>query len=148
MNPNSQEEAIQSILRADPRYPREAYEFVCEALDVARKNCRKSGERKGHHVTGQELPHGMRLHALEEFGPLALTVLQEWNVRRCEDVGEIVFNLVSRQLLGTSDGDSREDFRGGFEFEEAFRRPFEPSGRGRRIPRRARARTPRAHKPA
>ena len=70
---------------------------------------------------------GFRELALKEFGPLALTVLDTWGVRRCEDVGEMVFNLIGVGAFGSTAEDSKEDFAGGYDFAEAFRRPFLPS---------------------
>jgi len=57
------------------------------------------------------------------FGPLAPTVFRSWRVRRTEDFGEIVFNLVERGLLGKTEKDAREDFAGGFDFDQAFEGP-------------------------
>ena len=57
---------------------------------------------------------------------MAKTVLNRWGVSRGEDFGEIVFNLVGKGILGKNDKDRREDFSGGFDFEEAFRQPFQP----------------------
>jgi uncharacterized repeat protein (TIGR04138 family) len=57
---------------------------------------------------------------------MALTVLEEWGIKRCVDFGEIVFNMVEISLLAKTDRDSREDFQGGYDFEDAFRKPFLP----------------------
>lgn len=124
------DEALDDIVRRDPRYPREAYLFVREALDHTTKAVAKTG-REGarqeiRHVTGQELLDGIRVFALEQFGPMALTVLNEWGIRRGEDFGEIVFNMVENNLLGKTEKDSREDFKGGYDFDAAFRQPFLP----------------------
>jgi uncharacterized repeat protein (TIGR04138 family) len=81
------------------------------------------------HVTGQELLAGIRAYALEEFGPMAVTVLGEWGVTRCEDFGEVVFNMIDAGMLSKTDTDSREDFQNGYTFEEAFRRPFLPENK-------------------
>ena len=121
------DEAIEQIVKKDPRYPVEAYHFVREALDFTVKQFRKEAIGPEHHVSGKELLTGVRQFALQEYGPLACTVLNYWNLWRCEDIGEIVFNMVSLRILKTTDKDSREDFRNGYDFEEAFRKPFEPS---------------------
>lgn len=57
---------------------------------------------------------------------MSLTVLTEWGITRCEDFGEIVFNMVEHKLLSKTDEDSREDFRSIYTFKEAFERPFRP----------------------
>lgn len=124
------DEALEAIVRRDPRYPREAYHFLREALEHTTKNItrqtREGAKKESRHVTGQELLEGIRVYALEQFGPMTLTVLHEWGIRRGEDFGEIVFNLVDNHLLGKTEQDSREDFKGGYDFDEAFRRPFLP----------------------
>ncbi len=120
------DQAIEQILQADPRYHRDAYEFVRQALDFTIKRVKKSGAGKERHVCGKELLEGLRDFALEEFGPLALTVLEYWGIHRCEDIGEVVFNMVDINLLKTTEQDSRNDFKNGYDFREAFQRPFDP----------------------
>jgi uncharacterized repeat protein (TIGR04138 family) len=78
------------------------------------------------HVTGQQLLDGIREFALTQYGPMARTVLNEWGIRRCEDFGDIVFNMVEQGLLSKTDQDSREDFKGGYDFDSAFVWPFLP----------------------
>jgi uncharacterized repeat protein (TIGR04138 family) len=70
---------------------------------------------------------GIRHYSLEQFGPMVPTVLGEWGIRSCEDVGEVVFNMVEANLLAKTDTDSREDFKGVYDFEEAFVKPYRPS---------------------
>ncbi|HEX2100689.1 MAG TPA: Minf_1886 family protein, partial [Candidatus Synoicihabitans sp.] len=66
-------------------------------------------------------------HALEQFGPMARTVLDAWGIRRCGDFGEIVFNLIDYNVFSKTDNDKREDFSDIFTFEDAFDRPFLPA---------------------
>ncbi len=103
--------------------------FVREALDYTQQKTSKVNQDRVRHVTGQELLAGIREHALAQFGPMARLLLQEWGVRNCEDFGELVFNMVEAGLLAKTDRDSRQDFQGGYDFEEAFRQPFIPAGR-------------------
>lgn len=127
------EQVLETIVARDTRYPREAYYFVREALDVAQRKFAKAGGKsakdKPAHVSGQQLLEGIRAHALEQFGPLTLMVLEEWGIRRGEDFGEIVFNMVESSLLGKTENDSRDDFKGGYDFHEAFRKPYLPKGK-------------------
>jgi uncharacterized repeat protein (TIGR04138 family) len=118
------EEVLERILQADSRYHRNAYMFLREALDHTHKMLGKDGKDVIQHVTGQELLAGLREYTLQQFGPMAMMVLDEWGVRRCEDWGEIVFIMIEHSLLAKTDTDSREDFAGGYDFFEAFRRPF------------------------
>jgi uncharacterized repeat protein (TIGR04138 family) len=121
------EETLAQILKRDARYDRGAYFFVREALDFTQKMVKSKDEVR--HVSGQELLAGIRKYALKEFGPMAQTVLSEWGVRKCEDFGELVFNMVERNLLAKTEHDSREDFKNGYDFFQAFRQPFLPSAK-------------------
>jgi uncharacterized repeat protein (TIGR04138 family) len=120
------DETLDKILALDTRYARDAYLFVREALDYTHKHVCKGGKGGLRHVTGQELLSGIRAFALEQFGPMALMLLHAWGVQSCEDFGDIVFRMVEVGLLGKTDNDSREDFKGGYNFHEAFRKPFLP----------------------
>jgi uncharacterized repeat protein (TIGR04138 family) len=119
-NPNT-EELLQGILARDPRYAGDAYVFVRAGLDYTVRRLENP-----RHVSGQELLDGIREFALIEFGPMTKTVLNGWGIQRTEDVGEIVFNMVETGLLGKTDKDSRADFSNGYDFDEAFRKPFRP----------------------
>lgn len=120
------QEAVHVIARRDRRYHEHGYFFLREALDFSMKLLNKPAQGPGRHVSGQELLEGVRQFALQEFGPMAQTVLAHWGIRRCEDFGEMVFNLVEAGVLGKTDTDRREDFSGGYEFEVAFRKPYRP----------------------
>lgn len=122
-NPNPAE-ILKAILARDFRYTQEAYLFVRAGLEFTVRQLEKP-----RHVSGQELLEGIRTFALQEFGPMSKTVLAGWGIERTEDVGEIVFNLVDTGLLGKTERDCREDFADGYDFEEAFRRPFLPAGK-------------------
>ncbi|MDB6031642.1 MAG: protein restricted to Verrucomicrobia-Planctomycetes group [Verrucomicrobiales bacterium] len=121
------EETLDAIIQRNPRYHREAYIFLREALDYTQKMVAKGGKDELHHVTGQELLAGIRAYALHQFGPMAMMVLQDWGVNACEDFGELVFNMVEASLLAKTENDTRADFKGGYDFFEAFRRPFLPT---------------------
>jgi uncharacterized repeat protein (TIGR04138 family) len=121
------EQSLELICKSDPRYDREAYLFVREALDYTQKMIAKEGRIR--HVNGQELLTGLRAYALERFGPMAKMVLNEWGVHVCADFGEIVFNMVDVGLLAKTDSDSRADFEQGYDFYDAFSRPFLPPSR-------------------
>jgi uncharacterized repeat protein (TIGR04138 family) len=60
---------------------------------------------------------------------MVVTVLDHWRIQSCEDIGNIVFNLIEAREFGKADGDSIEDFRGGYNFQDAFVKPF-GTGRG------------------
>jgi len=107
--------SLEEILSEDPRYPEMAYRFVLEALNGVINAL--PGPR---HISGMELCYGCRDMALDEFGPMARTVLEHWNIKRTEDFGEIVFNLVSKGLLAKTSSDSMDDFSHVFDFQTDF----------------------------
>ena len=138
MQATSFEEALDLILIAEKRYHRDAYLFLRDALEHTRqmiareqkekliKPRRTSVKHVDQHVSGQQLLAGIREYALLTFGPMAITVLAEWNVHKCEDFGELVFIMVENRLLKKTENDSRADFENGYDFNEAFRKPFLP----------------------
>ena len=123
------EEGLELILAKDTRFQRDAYVFLREALDHTQKAIVKENRGQLRHVTGQELLAGIRDFALAQFGPMALMVLEEWGIHNCLDFGEIVFNMVEVGLLAKTEKDSREDFKDGYDFEEAFRKPYLPKSK-------------------
>ncbi len=123
-------EVVDLIRREDSRYGKKAYFFVRKALDFTISRAEEEEPERGtRHVRGPELLAGIRDYALEQFGPMALTLLEDWNIRNCRDFGEIVFQLVDYGVLGKTEDDSIEDFADGYDFEEAFLGPFLPSGK-------------------
>ena len=86
---------------------------------------------RSRHVSGPELLEGLRGYALEQYGPLAKTVLNAWGVTRCRNFGDIVFNLIEYNVFSKTENDRPEDFSDIFEFDEAFVKPFKPAGRPR-----------------
>lgn len=119
-------EALDSIVASDPRYQRDAYVFLRDALDFTTKQQKKVKGVSVRHVTGPELLDGVRRYALKEFGPMVMTVFENWGVRSCEDVGNIVFNLIGAGVFGKTEEDSIEHFKNVYDFEEAFVKPFAP----------------------
>ncbi len=127
------DEVVDKIVAKNPRYHRDAYHFVRESLDHTQNSVHKVARANqktiSRHVSGQQLLDGIREYALQQFGPMVLTVFEEWGVHRGEDFGEIVFNLVDNGngLFGKTEQDSQDDFKGGYNFEEAFKKPFLPA---------------------
>ena len=130
MNPEEEyQEKISRILEGDGRYPEPAYQFVRMAVSyTVEERQQDDPERVARHISGPQLLEGMRKLAIEQFGPLVLDVLHEWGIRRTEDFGNIVFNLVNAGLLGASEEDNPEDFGGGYDFNEVFLKPFADLG--------------------
>jgi len=120
------EEAIRAIRENDQRFDFDAYLFLRDSLDFTLERFRSEESPEHRHVRGPEMLEGLREFALREFGPLAATVLENWGVRSCEDIGDMVFQLIGAGAFGKSEEDRPEDFAGLYDFDEAFREPFRP----------------------
>lgn len=114
-----QSETLTYLQERNPRFHPKAYVFLMAALGGVID--RLEGPR---HISGPELAEGVRVLAMEKFGPLARTVLEYWGVCSTEDLGDVVFALVECGVLLKQDEDSREDFMEVFDFEEAFEQNY------------------------
>ncbi len=146
-------DCLDALVAADPRFEKEAYLFVREALEFTLKrqeaasgSARKAQKRSGgsssggtggtkdepeRHVAGQQLAAGARDLALAEWGPMAITVLAHWGIHSTADIGAIVYHLIDARIFGKNEGDSPEDFAGVFDFHEAFVAPYRPAAAAR-----------------
>jgi uncharacterized repeat protein (TIGR04138 family) len=121
---------LAEVLACDSRYSIQAYVFIFEALEHTKATKRKSrGRGRGRaldarHVSPRELCLGARDLALRHYGLLAKTVLSQWGIQSTSDLGNIVFNLIASGDLEKTPSDSRTDFDGVFDFEEALCRDF------------------------
>ena len=110
---------MDQIRLREPRYHERAFLFVLSALEFSQT---RLPERR--HISGAELAHACRDLALERYGVLARLVLEHWGIRQTEDIGDIVFALVDLGLLISQTHDSRDDFAGVYEFDQAFERDY------------------------
>jgi uncharacterized repeat protein (TIGR04138 family) len=140
------------LLQRDRRYSLDAYLFVLESLSFAQESlglgqepateeleplpsgeAESAGETRARagrrrrrqserHVSGQQLCEAARLYGLQQYGYLAPTVLATWGIRRTDDIGEIVFNMIEIGQMRKTRADKREDFQGVYCFDEAFSR--------------------------
>jgi hypothetical protein len=69
----------------------------------------------------------LRQYALKEFGPMVMTVFDNWGIHSCEDIGNMVFNLIGAGIFGKTEEDSIDDFKKVYDFKEAFVKPFAPA---------------------
>ena len=121
---------IWDIVREDPRYAYEAYEFVCDAVTFTQERLGRLPGEDGepdddHHVSGAELARGACELAVREFGMMAPVVFRQWGLKKTDDVGEIVFNLIRAEKLSKSDRDDPDDFRDLFDLSAALTEGFE-----------------------
>jgi len=132
---------IAQLLEEDRRYPFEAYVFIFEALRYAQEVLKMGEKQPGdsmsdppisdedesvgeHHVTGQELCEAVRRYALDQYGYMAKTVLNNWGLHETGDFGEIVFNLIRIGQMRKTPADTRVDFDSIYDFDTAFRQGF------------------------
>jgi uncharacterized repeat protein (TIGR04138 family) len=118
-------EVVEQIIGRDPRYAKEAYIFLKEALEFTIKQKKRGKTESGSHVNAGELLDGFRQLALKEFGPMVMTVVEYWGVRNSYDVGQMVFNLIGAGVFGKTDSDSVDDFERALDFHAAFVAPFD-----------------------
>lgn len=121
---------LSEVVRKDPRYQYEAYEFLFAALQHTQKMLGRAPQElredvPANHVTGRQLLDGFRNLALQEYGLMARGVLAHWGIHTTDDVGEMVFNLVEAGLMSKSQDDKKEDFHGVFDWNEALLGGFE-----------------------
>jgi uncharacterized repeat protein (TIGR04138 family) len=111
------------ILNAAGPYPMEAFNFVREGLSYTSDAVHQDPHdlpELDRHVSGQQLCLGLRDYAIDQYGLLAPVVLEHWNIRRTDDFGRIVFAMIDAGLMSKTDDDTIDDFRGVFDFQEAF----------------------------
>jgi uncharacterized repeat protein (TIGR04138 family) len=119
------ENKVDLIRAKDPRYERDAYAFLREALEYTQQAIKKKRGRI-RHISGQELLAGIREFALEKFGPMALMMLGEWGIHNCRDFGEIVFNMVETSGSLTFLAEDIKDVRA---FTSKLKRKLDPVSR-------------------
>jgi len=123
---------LAEVVRKDPRYAYEAYEFVFHALGHTQKRLDREppvdvDRAKGdthYHVSGPELLEGIRELALREFGLMARMVFHRWGIQRTGDFGNIVFNLIEAGLMSKTDHDTRADFQDVYDLDQALVQGF------------------------
>lgn len=120
-----------SIRSRAAEIPVDAFEFVRDGLKhtvqsmhgpatAEQASASPDARPRPRHVSGQQLCQGLRDLAVQRWGLLSQTVLRRWGIETTEDFGTIVFAMIDRQELKASDNDSIEDFKGVFNFQEAF----------------------------
>ena len=108
-------QVVEDVCAQDKRYKSDAYEFLMQALHFTQTKLKRE-----KHVTGRELLEGIREFTIEQYGPMAKTVLGHWGINKTEDFGNIVFNMVDKKLLSKTQEDSIDDFKEVYDFQAAF----------------------------
>ena len=132
---------LYQLLKKDPRYTFEAYQFVREALGYAQDVLKLGKETAGsggkadprpkaqreRHLTGAQLCEAVRMYALEQYGYMSRAVLKSWGLDSTSSIGDIVYNLIDIGWMKRSPTDRREDFDNVYDFADAFEKNFEIS---------------------
>ena len=105
-------DSFEDIVAKDSRYDARAYALL---MDAVRR--RKEADF--------DLLDEFRETALDQYGPMAYTVLTEWGVTCTEDIGEMMFNLAESNRVERESGDTPESFAGRFDFKEEFLGPYD-----------------------
>ena len=124
---NDDPHPIFQLLQSDLRYQLHAYQFVRDSLAYAQEvlpNDESEAEIEPH-LTGQELCEAIRLFAIDQFGYMSKTVLNNWGIQGTNDFGEIVYNLIDIGMMKKSETDEREHFADVYSFEKAFVEDFQ-----------------------
>ena len=108
-------EKIQKLIDQNPKYKLEAYAFVLSALHYTMEKISPP-----RHITGKEFCEGIRKYALDQFGPMARTVLEHWGIKNTLDFGHLVFALVEVGLMRKTEEDTLDDFKDVYNFKDAF----------------------------
>ncbi len=124
---------LNNIIENDPRYSLDAYVFIQEAVSYTLELLKDKGEGL-RHVTGGELLDGIQKYSIDQFGPVAIDMFDEWGIRCTRDFGNIVFNMIDAKLLSAREEDTVEDFDDVFDFNDVFGSKFTPHGKRVRVP--------------
>lgn len=108
-------EKVNQIISRHPRYKVDAYEFMMQALWFTQEKLKRNG-----HVSAKELAYGAKEYGLDLYGPMTRAVFEHWGIRTTGDFGEIVFDMIDSGIMSKSDNDTKEDFRGVYDFDQAF----------------------------
>ena len=112
------EDDFADILAKDSRYHPRAYTVLLNVFGFL-------SEKTQGHVSGEDILEEFKEEVLDQFGPMAYTVLTEWGLKCTEDIGEMMVNLVEANRIVKEDNDSYESFAGGYDFRETFSGPYQ-----------------------
>ncbi|HVS34526.1 MAG TPA: Minf_1886 family protein [Gemmataceae bacterium] len=124
---------IEELVRRDPRYAPEAYEFVFDALSYATRRLGRiraeaarteTGGASDEHVSVADFLEGARELAVRDFGLMAPAVFRAWGVRRTDDFGDIVFNLIAAGLMDPTAADDRAAFHDRFDLQDGLMQDY------------------------
>ncbi|MCR5413567.1 MAG: hypothetical protein K6F50_02410 [Kiritimatiellae bacterium] len=110
-------DSFSDITAKDDRYDARAYALLMDVVNYL------SGD-KHLHMDAAAIMDEFKERTLDQYGPLSYTVLREWGVHSCEDIGEMMFNLTEGNRVRKDENDTAEAFTCGYDFKEAFLDPY------------------------
>ena len=116
-NMDIEPELFGGIVAKDPRYNARAYCLVAEVLKYL------VGELK-REPNSAEVIDGFHDYVIDRYGPMSFMVLEEWGLKECQDVGEVVQNLVEAKFVPGENGIYDGTFPAPYVFKDAFYDPF------------------------
>ena len=116
------QDLIRNLTERYPEYAPEAYDFMRAGLEHAANHYCKG--KTNVHLTAEQLYLGACSYALEEYGPLALNVLNFWGINSGVDFGRIVYNLIEVGIFGKQKEDKQEEFDVLPNLEEVLNAPY------------------------
>ncbi len=112
-------DTFEDITAKDDRYDARAYALLMDCFAYL------TSKEGGGHADAAAILDEFKERTLDQYGPLSFTVLREWGVNCCEDVGEMMFNLTEANRVKKEENDTAEAFTGGYDFKEAFLGPYD-----------------------
>lgn len=95
-----------------PNYSDQSYQFVSDAVSYT------IGKLSSHrHVSARELLEGTREYAYIQYGAVAPQVMEQFGLSGSRNVGEVVYLLISVNMLSASDDDSPDHFKIDFSWD-------------------------------
>ena len=104
------------IVAKDSRYDARAYAVLMDCIHFL--------GNEGKHMSAADILDEFKERLLDQYGPMAYTVVTEWGLSCCEDVGEMMFNLTEFNRVRKDEDDTPEGFLGGYDFKETFLGPY------------------------
>ncbi|MFA6716448.1 MAG: Minf_1886 family protein [Victivallales bacterium] len=125
------QKVIDSIINREKRYHKDAYKFVNAAVQYT-----VGKSESGGHVGAGELLAGISEFAMLEYSIFYENIFKSWGISNASDIGNIVFALIEKKVLGASPKDSIEDFNTDFDlFKPAHSAPAVPDRHKIKVPK-------------
>ena len=105
------------VAAMDERYAARGYALVMDVINFLFRDKKD--------ISDYDILEEFKERTLDQYGPMAYTVLREWGIHSCRDVGNMVENLAASRRIRHSEGDDTGAFDAGYDFKEAFLGPYD-----------------------